>query len=74
MDLMNKVFQNYLDAFKNVFINYIFVYSKSEGDHMGNLRVVLQVLKEHQLFAMYRKCEFWLRSVEFHCILSLVRV
>ena len=32
---------------------------------MGHLRVVLQTLKEHQLFAKYSKCEFWLRSVTF---------
>ena len=33
---------------------------------MDHMRVVLQVLKENQLFAKYRKCEFWLRSVAFH--------
>ena len=32
---------------------------------MDHLRVVLQVLKENQLFAKYNKCEFWLRSVAF---------
>ena len=32
---------------------------------MGHLRVILNVLKEHQLFARYSKCEFWLRSVAF---------
>ena len=32
---------------------------------MNHLRVVLQVLKEHQLFPKYSKCEFWLRSVTF---------
>ena len=32
---------------------------------MNHLRVVLHVLKEHQLFANYRKCEFWLRLVMF---------
>ena len=34
---------------------------------MNHLRVVLHVLKEHQLFANYRKCEFWLRLVTFLC-------
>ena len=34
---------------------------------MDNLRVVLQVLKEHQLFAKYNKCEFLLGSVAFLC-------
>ena len=41
------------------------VYSKNEDDHMGHLRVVLQTLKEHQLYAKYSKCEFWLRSLTF---------
>ena len=65
MDLMNSVSQNYLDSFVIFFIDDILVYSKNEGDHMGHLRVVLQTLKGHQLFAKYIKCEFWLRSVTF---------
>ena len=36
-----------------------------EGDDMSHLRVVLQVLKEHQLFTKYSKCELWLRSMTF---------
>ena len=48
-----------------MFIDEILVYSKNEGDHVDNLRVVLQVIKEHQPFAMYRKCEFLSRSVVF---------
>lgn len=51
MDLMNMVSPNYLDSFVIIFINDILVYLKNEGDHMGNCRVVLQVFKEHQLFA-----------------------
>ena len=65
IDLMNRVFRNYLDSFVIIFIGDILVYSKSEGDHMNHLTVVLQVLKEHQLFSKYSKCEFWLRSVAF---------
>ena len=60
---MNRVFQNYLDAFLVVFIDYIFVYSKREEEHMGNLSLVLHVLKEQQLFHKFSKCEFFLRSV-----------
>ena len=48
MDLMNKVLRDYIDAFVIIFIDDILVYSKSEGNYMGNFRVVLQVLKEHQ--------------------------
>ena len=65
MDLMNKVFWNYLDSFVIVFIKEILVYSKNEGEHMDHLGVVLQVLKENQLFAKCCKCEFWLRLVAF---------
>lgn len=48
-----------------VFIDDMFVYSKSEDDNMVHLKVVLQVLKEYQLFAEYSKCEFWLKFVAF---------
>ena len=65
MNLMNRVFRDYLDSFVIVFINDILVYSKSEDEHMNHFGVVLQVLKEHQLFAESSKCEFWLRSVVF---------
>ena len=48
-----------------VFIGDIFIYLRNEGEHMDHLRVVMQVLKEHQLFFRYSKCEFLLRSMEF---------
>ena len=50
MDLMNRVFWNYLDSFVIVFIDDILVYSKNEGDHMGHLRVVFQTLNEINFF------------------------
>ena len=48
-----------------MFIDDILVYLKNEGEHVDHLRVVLQVLKEHQLFSKYNKNEYWLRSVAF---------
>ena len=60
MDLMHKVFQPYLDRFIVVFMDEILIYSKSEEDHEGHLRIVLQTLREHQLYAKFRKCEFGL--------------
>jgi len=65
MDLMNRVFRQYLDLFVIVFIDDILIYSRSEGDHMKHLRLVLQVLKDYQLYAKFSKCKFWLRSVAF---------
>ena len=49
-----------------VFIDDILIYSRSEDDHMDHLRIVLQVLKDNQLFAKFSKCEFWLRSIAYH--------
>ena len=73
MDLMNIVFRNYLHSIVIVCINDILVYSKNEGDHMGHLRVVLQTLKEHQLYAKYSKCEFCSGRRHFLGTSSLVR-
>ncbi|KAA3480774.1 DNA/RNA polymerases superfamily protein [Gossypium australe] len=65
MDMMNRVFQQYLDRFVVVFIDDILVYSRTEEEHDAHLRVVLQILREKQLYAKYSKCEFWLREVTF---------
>ena len=65
MDLMNRIFQPYLDKFVIVFIDDILIYSGSEEDHEENLRVVLQILRENQLCAKFSKCQFLLDSVAF---------
>jgi hypothetical protein len=51
MDLMNRVFQPYLDQLVIVFIDDILVYSKSQEEHKRHLRIVLQTLQEKQLYA-----------------------
>ncbi|KAK8951321.1 hypothetical protein KSP39_PZI003114 [Platanthera zijinensis] len=65
MDLMNRVFKDYLDRFVIVFIDDILIYSPSEDEHAWHLRLALKTLKEHQLYAKFTKCEFWLRKVSF---------
>ena len=65
MDLMNRVFQPYLDQFMVVFVDDILVYSQSEVEHEDHLRIVLQLLRDHQLYAKFSKCEFWLTKVGF---------
>ena len=60
MDLMNRVFHEYLDRFVIVFIDDILIYSKSQEEHEENLRIVLQILRERKLHAKLKKCEFWL--------------
>jgi hypothetical protein len=72
MYMMNKVFVEYLEKFVMVFIDDILVYSRSEEEHAGHLRLVLQKLRDHKLYAKLSKCEFWLRQVAFlgHVILK----
>src|SRR5438105_764102 len=65
MYMMNNVFMEYLDKFVVVFIDDILVFSKSEEEHEEHLRLVLQKLREHQLYAKFSKCEFWLDEVFF---------
>ena len=65
MDLMHRVFQPYLDQFVAVFMDDILIYSQSEWEHEYHLRIVLQLLRDHQLYANFSKCEFWLTEVRF---------
>ena len=65
MDLMNRVFQPYLDRFVIVFIDDIHVYSGNSEEHSEHLRIVLQTLRERQLYAKLSKCQFWLDRVAF---------
>ena len=64
-DLMNRVFSPYLDQLVVVFIDDILVYSKDAQKHEHHLRIVLQTLRENQLFTKLSKCEFWLKEVSF---------
>ncbi|RVW83619.1 Transposon Ty3-G Gag-Pol polyprotein [Vitis vinifera] len=65
MDLMNRVFKPYLDQFVVVFIDDILVYSRSREEHEGHLSIVLQTLRDKQLYAKLKKCEFWLDRISF---------
>ncbi|KAG8503243.1 hypothetical protein CXB51_001187 [Gossypium anomalum] len=60
MDLMNQIFRPYLDRFVVVFIDNILIYSRDESKHAEHLRIVLQTLRDNQLYAKFSKCEFWL--------------
>ena len=64
MDLMNRI-RPYLDQFVIVFIDDILIYSGSGEEHAKHLRIVLQTLREHRLYAKLSKYQFWLDSVAF---------
>ena len=65
MDLMHRVFKPYLDQFVVMFIDDLLIYSKTHEEHEQHLRIVLQTLREHQLYVKFSKCEFWLEKVSF---------
>jgi hypothetical protein len=63
--LMNSVFMPELDKFVVVFIDDILIDSKNEEEHARHLRIVLTRLREHQLYAKFSKCTFWLEEIQF---------
>ncbi|KAK8586309.1 hypothetical protein V6N13_082120 [Hibiscus sabdariffa] len=65
MDLMNRIFKPYLDKFVVVFIDDILIYSRNKDEHVEHIWIVLQNLRDRQLFAKFSKCEFWLSKVSF---------
>jgi hypothetical protein len=56
--LMNSVLGDYLDKFATVYLDDVLVYSKTPEEHLVHLELVLQRLREHQLYAKLSKCAF----------------
>jgi hypothetical protein len=65
MCLMNDVLREYLDKFVMVLLDDILVYSNSEEEHEHHLKMVLQVLREHQLYAKLSKCSFYQKNIHY---------
>jgi hypothetical protein len=65
MFLMNSVLSKFLDKFVLVFIDDIRIYSKNRDEHKEHLRFVLQVLREHHLYAKFNKCDFFQKQVHY---------
>ena len=65
MDLMNRLFHEYLDLFVIVFIDDILIFSKIMEEHEEHLKIVFQILREKKLYEKFKKCEFWLDQVVF---------
>ncbi|KAL9858921.1 putative nucleotidyltransferase, Ribonuclease H [Arabidopsis thaliana] len=62
---MNNIFREFLDKFVIVFIDDILIYSRSRKEHVEHLRIVLQRLRDHQLFVKLSKCSFWQKKIGF---------
>lgn len=65
MDLMNLVFKPFLDCLVIDFIDDILVYSNNKEEHEHHLRILLETLRDHRLYAKFSKYEFWLEQVPF---------
>jgi hypothetical protein len=65
MCLMNNVLRKFLDKFVLVFIDDIIILSKNREEHGEHLRLVLQVLREHQLYTKFSKCDFFQKQVHY---------
>ncbi|GJZ37364.1 putative reverse transcriptase domain-containing protein [Tanacetum coccineum] len=65
MDLMNRVCKPYLDKFVIVFIDDILIYSRNKEKHEEHLKLILELLKEKELYAKFSKCKFWIPKVQF---------
>ena len=63
--LMNQILRPYIDKFVLVYLDDILVYSNSEEEHVEHLRLVLEALRKHKLYARPRKCSFDKPTVEF---------
>ena len=65
VNLMNWIFQPYIDQFIVVFIDDILVYSKNEQEHEEHLRIMLGILKKQKLYAKLKKYNLWLKEISF---------
>jgi hypothetical protein len=65
MCLMNNVLKKFLDKFVLVFIDDILIYSKNREEHEEHIKLVVQVLREHQLYAKFSKCDFFQKQVHY---------
>jgi hypothetical protein len=63
--LMNDIFRDHLDKFVIVFLDYILIYSKFEEEHEKHLSMVLEILREHRLYAKLSKCSFYHKKIHY---------
>jgi hypothetical protein len=65
MTLMNNIFREYLDKFVIIYLDDILIYSKTKEEHLQHVRIILETLRKHKLYAKINKCELVRTSVEY---------
>lgn len=65
MNLMNSVYQEYLDKFVLVFLDDILIYSRSEEEHNHHLRLTLYILRRNKLYGKISKYEFYVSHIQY---------
>ena len=63
--LKNNIFSRYLEKYVLVFLDGILTYSKDEEKHVEQLRLILKLLKKHQLYAKLGKCDFYKEKIHY---------
>ena len=63
--IMNWIFAKHLRKFVLIFMDDILIYSENLEEHLEHLRIVLQILREHQFFVKGTKCSFAQQQLEY---------
>lgn len=63
--LMNAIFEAHIRKFVIIFLDDILVFSETLEEHAQHLRMVLELLREHQLYAKLSKCSFTQDHIDY---------
>ena len=62
---MNEILKEYLDLMCVGILDDVIIYSESDEQHVHDVRNILEVLRQHRLYAKIQKCEFSKPSMTF---------
>ena len=63
--LMNNILRPHLDNFVVVYIDDILIFSKTLEEHLQHLQQILEILRQHKLYAKLEKCEFLKEELDY---------
>ena len=62
---MNDVLKEVIGKFVLVYLDDIVIFSKNAEEHVEHVRIVLEVLRKHKLYAKLAKCSFMQSELKF---------